>query len=262
MIGLSVFVFLFIVILVLTIVSPDLEDKQMFDLAAIGTLFLYLTWICFRHNHRVLKTADKLAQGSINPKSVYEAANNHLANKVAMWMAPWLGWVYHHAYKKKIEDNDGCQCPKCGGVMRKDSFFGLPENRLAESRVEALRYTPYRCTNGHIVVVKEHGTQFSKFSTCSKCGAYTLKHTKSETIEKATYSHGGKTMETYVCQNCGDVVTKTVFVPKLVQYSSSYSSGSSSGRSYSSRSSSHSSSRSSGSFGGGRSGGGGSSGRW
>jgi uncharacterized protein len=262
MIGLSIFVCLFIVILFLSFFYPDLEEKKMFDIASIGALLLYLTWICFRHNHRVLKTADQLVQTSVNPKSVYEAATNHKANKVAMWMAPWLGWVYYLIFKKKVNAYDECQCPKCGGVMRKDGMYGLPENHLAENRVGAMKFTPYRCVNGHSIVVKEHGKHYSDFTTCSKCGAYTLKLTQTETIRQADYSRNGEKKETYVCQHCGEVIVKTIVIPRLVHYSSgggsSYSSGSS-GRSYSSHSSSHSSG---GSFGGGRSGGGGYSGRW
>lgn len=261
MIGFSVFVMLFLVIFVLVIAYPNLEEKQMFDWAAIGSFVLYITWICFRHNQRVLRTANKLARNSVNPKSVYEAANDHLANKVAMWMAPWLGWVYYLIFKKKLAANDDCQCPKCGEVMRKDGMFGLPENHLAEERVGAFRFTPYYCNNGHRIVVKEHGNHYSDFSTCSKCGAYTLKLTKTETIREADYSRSGERKETYECQHCGDIVTKTVTIPKKVHYTSgsSGSSSSSSSRSYSSHSHSHSSG---GSFGGGRSGGGGYSGRW
>ncbi len=255
MIGFSLFVFLLLAITILVIVRPDYEEKWLFDWAAIGALFLYLTWICYRHNHRVLKTADKLAKSSVNPMSVYEAANNHAANKIAMWMAPWLGWVYNLKYKNRLKNSGDCQCPKCGGVMRKDSLFRLPERHLAEERAEALKFSPYRCANGHEIVIKGQGKRFSSFKTCEKCGAYTLKLTNTETLRKADYSRSGEKRETYVCQHCGDVVTKTVVIPKLVHYSSSSSSSSSS---YSSSSSGSSG----GSFGGGSSGGGGYSGRW
>ena len=259
MIGLSVFVFLFLVIFVLVMVNPDMEEKQMFDWAAIGSLVAYLTWICFRHNHRVLKTADKLAQSSANPKSVYQAANDHTANKVAMWMAPWLGWVYYLIIQKKLKAHDECQCPKCGAMLRKDGLFGLPENHLAEEKVGAYAFTPYYCTNGHRIVVKEKGSQFSKFITCEKCGAYTMKLVDTKIVKQATYSSSGEKEETYACQHCGETFTKTAVIPMLVRYTSGSSSGSSSGRSHSSHSY-HSSSH--GSFGGGRSGGGGHSGRW
>ena len=263
MIGMSIFVILFLVIAVAVLAFPDFNDNQFhyYSLVSLVTILLYLTWVCFRHNHRVLKTAKTLSANSVNPKSVYEAASNHTANKVAMWMAPWLGWIYYLIYKKKVEQSNECCCHNCGEMMRKDSMFGLPENHLAENRAEALKFTPYRCSNGHVIVVKEHGKQYDKFSTCSKCGAYTLKLIKTETVRAATYSASGEEKKTYECQHCGDVVAKTVTIPKLVHYSSGggSSSGSSSGRSYSSHSSSHSSG---GSFGGGHSGGGGFSGRW
>ena len=163
-------------------------------------------------------------------------------------------------YKKKKEQSRACCCPVCGDVMQKDGKFGLPENHLAEDRVEALKFTPYRCVRGHSVVVKEHGRLYSQFITCPKCGAYTMKLTNTETLKEATYSSSGEKRETYTCQHCGHTVLKSVVIPKKVRYTSSgSSSGSSSVRSYSSHSSSHSSG---GSFGGGHSGGGGYSGRW
>jgi uncharacterized protein len=144
--------------------------------------------------------------------------------------------------------------------MKKYSGFGLPEIHLAEERVGALKYTPYRCGNGHLVVVKELGSKYSKYKACSKCGAHTMQLTQSQTLVNADYTQEGKKEETYVCQYCGETLKKTVVVPKLVHYSHSGGSYSSSGRSYSSHSSSSHSSG--GSFGGGRSGGGGYSGKW
>lgn len=263
LIGFSIFVIMFLAILVSLSVFPDLEEKAYFNRVALITLVLYLTWVCFRHNHRTLKKADALAKQSVNPKSVYEAAWNHTSNKVAMWMAPWLGWIYYLIFKKKKDQNEECCCPECGGTMRTYGNFNLPANHVAEMAAGAFKFTPYRCGNGHVIVVKEQGKQFSKFSTCKKCGAYTLKKVETKTIKEADYTHSGEKLETYVCQHCGDTFTKTVTIPRLVHYtssSSSYSGSSSSSRSYSSHSSS---SRSSGgSHGGGRSGGGGYSGRW
>jgi uncharacterized protein len=238
---------------------PDLEGKPYYNWVSIVTLLLYLTWVCFRQNHRALKMAEKLAKQSVSPKSVYEAAYKNSGNKIATWMAPWLGWVYYLIFKNKIEHADDCCCPNCGETMRKDGMFGLPANHLAEDRVGALKFTPYRCVRGHEIVVKEHGKQFSKFSTCAKCGAYTLKRTQKEILVEADYTKSGKKKETYVCQNCGEIIEKTVTIPKKVHYTSSGGSYSSSSSSYSSHSSSHSSG---GSFGGGHSGGGGYSGRW
>jgi uncharacterized protein len=84
--------------------------------------------------------------------------------------------------------------------------------------------------------------------------------TDTKTIKANDYSHDGELLETCVCQHCGETLTKTVVIPKLVQYSDSSGSYSGSGKSYSSHSSSHHSSG--GSFGGGHSGGGGFSGKW
>ena len=261
MIGFSYFIITFIVVFVLSYIYPTMSLKNRCLWGLLGALPLYLTWICFRHNHRVLKIAKKLASTSLSPKSVYKAALDHGANKLAMWMAPWLGWVYKVILKKKLNESLECQCPTCNAPMDAYSGFVLPEAHAVESRLGALDFQPYRCLRGHVVVAKENGSRFTQFSTCEKCGAYTMKLVGTKNIKEATYDHDGEKMESYECQHCGETLMKMVVIPQLIHYSSSSSSSSSSGRSYSSHSSSHSS-RSSGSFGGGRSGGGGHSGRW
>ena len=260
LIGFSIFVILFLVIGYMGMRYPNLEEKTLFNRVSIITLLLYLTWVCFRHNHRVLKTAKTLAKQSINPRSVYQAAFENKGNRLATWMAPWLGWIYHRIYKKQLNQSEECTCPQCSGPMKEYAGFSLPENHLAEERVGALKFTPYRCSNGHVVVVKEHGSKYSKFETCPQCGAYTMMTTDTKTIKANDYSHSGELLETSVCQHCGETLTKTVVIPKLVHYSDTSGSYSSHGKGYSSHSSSHHSSG--GSFGGGHSGGGGFSGKW
>jgi uncharacterized protein len=207
-----------------------------------------------------LKTAKKLAKASVNPNSVYRAAFDRPNNKIAFWIAPWLGWIYYLILKKRMNAAEEFRCPQCGQMLSNDNSFRLSEIHEAEARLEALKFTPYRCPNGHEYVVREHGKRYNKFSTCSKCGAFTSLLTNTVTTRQTSYSQSGEKQETYVCQHCGETIVKTLAIPKLVHYSSSSSSGSSSGRSYSSHSSSHHSS--SGSFGGGHSGGGGYSGKW
>lgn len=158
-----------------------------------------------------------------------------------------------------MEHSSECQCPTCHSQMRKNSQFKLSEIQTLENRLGAMSYRPLYCDNGHTLVLKDKGKNYDDYSTCSKCGAFTLKKTHSVTLSQATYSHSGEREDAYECQNCGYSFTKKVVIPMKVSYSSSGSGSSSSSRSYSS----HSSSRSSGgSFGGGRSGGGGYSGRW
>lgn len=262
--GFSIYVIVIIIAVFMAFLFHGPEAENHLDWVAGVALFLYLTWVCFRHNHRVLKKADTLAKQSIKPKEIYEIAYKHTANKIAMWMAPWLGVIYYKTLKSRIAHCSEFQCPTCGKSMSRHGGFHLPEAHECETRIKALKFTPYHCRNGHEFVMKEKGSQYDKFKTCSKCGAYALKLTKSETLVMADYSHGGKKEETYECQHCGKTFTKTVVIPKLVRYSSSssgssYHSSSSGSRSYSSHSSSHSSG---GSFGGGHSGGGGYSGRW
>ena len=260
-IGLSVFLIIFIAIVIVSSFSTGMSTNRQGFWVFLVTLFLYLTWVCFRHNHRVLKIAKKLSKNTISPRSVYKAALDHGANKAAMWMAPWLGWIYYVILKKKLQSTEACVCPKCSSTLEVYPEYRLPQAHVVESRLGALDYQPYRCLQGHVVVVKEHGSQFENFSTCEKCGAYTMKQTETKTLKQATYDQAGEKMESYECQHCGETLMKMVVIPQLVHYSSSSSSSSSGSSSHSSYHSSHSSHRS-GSFGGGRSGGGGHSGRW
>jgi uncharacterized protein len=260
-IGLSVFLIIFIAIFIVSSFSTGMSTNRQAFWVFWVTLFLYLTWVCFRHNHRVLKIAKKLSKNTISPRSVYKAALDHGANKAAMWMAPWLGWIYYVILKKKLQSAEACICPKCNSTMEAYPAYRLPEAHVVENRLGALDYQPYRCLHGHVVVVKEHGSQFENFTTCEKCGAYTMKQTETKTLKQATYDHAGEKMESYECQHCGETLMKMVVIPQLIHYSSSSSSSSSGSSSHSSYHSSHSSHRS-GSFGGGRSGGGGHSGRW
>lgn len=258
MVGFSFLVIMAIVLVVVIAACPDMGAKRQGLWSLLITLPLYLTWMSFRHNRRMLKTAKKLAKNSVNPKSVYQAAYDHKANKFAMWMAPWIGWIFHLILKRKLDNTEeGCLCPTCGDSLNQTSIFMLPENHSAEQRLGVMYFTPYRCVNGHTYVVKEKGPEYVHYVTCEKCGAMTAKKTKEVTLRAASYSHQGEKEMTYECKHCDSIYTSIIMIPMLVHASSS-SSSSSSSRSHSS-SSSH---RSGGSFGGGRSGGGGHSGRW
>ena len=264
MLGFSIFVFLFLVVLVMNSRFPDMEEKRLFDWVSVITLVLYLTWVCFRQNHRALKMADSLAKQSMNPKGIYSAALNNTGTKIATWMAPWLGFAYRRVLKNRMERSIDNQCPICHTELRKDGNYALPEKHALEKRLQVFEFSPYRCINGHEIVMRKQGIHYKKYQICKSCGMFASKLTKTETVREASYKESGEKLQTFECQHCGAIVTKTVVIPKKVHYSSSsgssssYSSSSSSSRSYSS----HSSSRSSGSFGGGRSGGGGYSGRW
>lgn len=258
MIGFSFFIILGIVLFAVLAIYPNMSTTRQCVWSLVIALPLYLTWVCFRHNRRMLKTAKKLAQNSINPKSVYQAAYNHSSNKLAMWIAPWIGWIFHLILKRKVnETEEDCLCPTCGAALNPTKIFMLPDNHAAEQRLGVMNFTPYRCVNGHTYVVKEKGPEYIHFVTCEKCGAMTAKKLKEVTTRAASYSHQGEKELTYECQHCAAIYTSILAIPMLVHASSS-SSSSSSGRSHSSGSSHHSG----GSFGGGHSGGGGFSGRW
>ena len=212
MLGLSIWVILALVVFIVYLVGGNFYSKPTYTWIAIIALLGYDTWICFRQNQAALKKADKLAKVWNNPKEIYQVAFKQAGTKFAIWLAPWLGWVYLLVFRKKIKDSKTCCCPVCGSEM-KGERYELPENHKKESHLEALKFTPYRCANGHLVVLSEAGRRFSNFRACEKCGCYTSKRTEVETITEASYSHAGQRMETYVCQNCGDTETIKVTIP-------------------------------------------------
>ena len=254
--GLSLIACFFVAFMILYFLVNEANKPLLYNLSALLALFLYLTWICIRQNRRALKTADALAQVSVNPKSVYEAARNDKLTKATLTMAPWLSWVYKKKYASRIADSVDGRCPKCGKVMEPYEDFQLSDIHRDEEKLEVFKYMPFRCPDGHVTVLRRHGAMYHGYAKCAVCGAYTSKETESVTIKNATYSQDGERQTTYVCQHCGDVLVKSIVIPMLVHHTSSSSSSGSSG--------SHSghSHSSGGSFGGGHSGGGGYSGRW
>ena len=255
--GLSMIICFAIAFMILYFLLSDANKSLLYNLSALLALFLYLTWICIRQNRRALQMADALAQTSVNPKEVYEAAKKDKLTKASLTLAPWLSWVYKKKYASRIADSvDGC-CPKCRQVMKPYEDFQLSDIHLDEEKLHVFKYLPHRCPNGHITVLRRNGSMFHGYTKCAVCGAYASKETESVTLKNATYSHDGERQTTYVCQHCGDILVKSIVIPMLVHHNSSSTSSSSSGSSHSSHS--HSSG---GSFGGGHSGGGGYSGRW
>ena len=259
LIGFSVFLCAIVAFLVVTGGFPNLQGNAQDHWWIAVTLIIYLTFVSFCHNRRLMRISKRLAQKSLHPKEIYETAFSHTSNQVAMWMAPWLGFIYFLKLKRRIKNASETLCPACEAAMQVDGNIALTEAHETEARLDALRFEPYRCAYGHKYVLKQKGSRFAEFTTCKACGAYTSLKTKSETIREADYSHSGEKRETYVCQHCGETTIKSVSIPKKVR---TYTSGTSSGGGHSSSGRSHSSYSGGGSFGGGHSGGGGFSGRW
>jgi len=111
-----------------------------------------------------------------------------------------------------------------------------------------------------IKLVPNNGYHYNDFEECPACGFRTYTKPIEITVERATYSHGGKARRVKLCRHCNhEQFIEFVALAMLVRSSSS---SSRSGSSSSSSSGSGSSSSSSGSWGGGSTGGGGAGGRW
>ena len=259
LIGLSIFLCGAVAFFVIMEVFPSLQGDALDRWWCIATILLYLTFVSFCHNRRLMRISKRVAQKSLRPKEVYETAMKHTSNQIAMWMAPWIGVFYFLKLKLRIKNAPEACCPACGSGMQADRF-AMSAAHEKEEHLGALSFEPYRCGCGRKYVLMRKGKNYAEYTACPNCGAYTCKKTETKTVRQASYTERGEKQETYVCQLCGETTTKTIVIPMLVHASSGGSGGSSSSssshRSYSSHHSSH------GSFGGGRSGGGGFSGRW
>ena len=250
--GFSGLLWLFVCsVLLMTLLESD-DATYVNNWIGATSIFAYLTWICWRQNRRTLKMADKLAKDSVNPKKIYEIAENYRRTKFVNYCAPWLGLIYMTRYTMRRDACPELRCPTCGGDMHEVEGFKPNDIQACELKLETRKYVSARCQQGHEFVLVDKGKEYSKFIECTVCHGFTMKKTGTKTIESPTYSAEGVDEVTYVCQYCNATHKIRVKTPKLVDTSSSDSSSSS----YSSSSSD------SGSFGGGSSGGGGYSGRW
>lgn len=82
-------------------------------------IFLYLTWLCVRHNVKTLRFADKLAAQSGSSGSIYQAGYDYYLTKISLWSALWVGWIFMLIYKKKIKDACNYFCSYCNAKTMK-----------------------------------------------------------------------------------------------------------------------------------------------
>ena len=251
--GLSVLVWFTVAAIIIRTKMPSPEQEYWANnWIGIFTLFTYFTWICFKHNRRTLKMANKLAGSSLRPKMIYEKAKNYPRTKMVNYLAYWIGWLYIRKYDKLINESIDMLCPECHQPLTKGEPVQLPDVEAAEQEQEVRVFTPMSCAAGHAFVMKEKGKRYKAYETCDVCGAHLKKHVKDTVVKNATYTSAGLENSEYECEFCHDKTVMQIEIPMLVHDTDSdsdYDSGSSS-------------SSSSGSFGGGSSGGGGYSGSW
>lgn len=249
--GFSALAWMFVITSVIMALMPAPEQEYAArNWIAVATIFCYFTWICFKHNRRTLKMANKVAQTSLRPKKVYEKAEKYVRTQFVNYTAYWLGRHYIKKYEALKAQCVDMLCPDCRQPMTEDDTVQLPAMEAAEQSHNVYKFTSLRCPSGHAYVMKEQGKGFNAYETCEKCGAHLMGFVNSTVLTKATYSHSGLKSSEYECEFCHNKSVRKIILPKLERSSSSSSGGSSSGGS------------SGGSFGGGSSGGGGYSGRW
>ena len=231
---------------------PEVSEEKQYFWALLSGWIGYFTATGLIQNTMLLAKANKAAETSKSPRNIYRLAKNDPHSLLTRVFAPWIGIPFSILLKKRMKQSVQCVCPTCGADMMADETFQLPEKRAAEEMAGGYHFTPCRCANGHVYVLREHGSRYSSVEHCKACGAFAAKKIKETTTVSPTYSSSGIKEITYECQYCHVKRVATQSIPRLTRSTSSgyHSSGH------------HSSGRSSGSFGGGRSGGGGYSGRW
>ena len=254
--GLSGLAWLMACSALITAMMTGKEELYRNNWVGAVSIVVYLTWICWRHNVRTLKMADKVAKSSINPKQIYKKAKNYRRTVFVNAIVPWLGIPYNKKYDRLGNACPEMQCPTCHSAMSQDTELKLSEKQAFENKNDIKKYMSLRCLQGHTFVMVENGANYHYYSTCPKCGVQARKKVDAKVIEKATYTSMGLEELTYVCQFCGDETKLRESIPMLVHTTSSSDDDSS----YDSYDSSDDSD--SGSFGGGSSGGGGYSGSW
>ncbi len=240
---------------IITVAMAGKEELYVNNWVAAAAVVVYLTWICWRHNVRTLKMANKVAKDSLNPKKVYETAKTNTTALILNAITPWIGAYYNKKYDRLKNACPDMQCPTCHRAMTKGEDVLLSEKQAFETKNNIMKYVSLHCLQGHTFVKADNGANYNKYKDCQKCGVHALKQIKVKVIERATYYKGGVDEVVYVCQFCGEEQIIRQTTPKLVRPVTT-------GGSYGGSSRGWSGSHSSGSFGGGRSGGGGFSGRW
>ena len=247
--GVSGMAWLFVSTVVLKALMEGAPGRVVGNWVAVVTLVSYFSFICIRHNRRLLKMSKKVAADTMNPKKVYELAHNHFRTKLVNYLAPWFGIHYMKEYNALRDKCPEMRCPTCGKDMQLSDGFKPSDLQMCEEKIGTRRYVSLSCPEGHSFVKVDKGKKFSSYKKCSRCQGITVQQTQRNVLKKPTYVSGGLDELIFTCAFCGAVSSIKVSTPKLE-------------RSSSSSSSSGSSSHSSGSFGGGHSGGGGYSGRW
>ena len=240
------------------------EGNSHYDwLCLILTIFLYLTWICLRHNVKTWKLAKKLALTSTNPKSVYQKAYDYSLTKTTIKLAPWIGAFFSLKYEKLIKESESCCCPECHAAMSDHEGVSFSKNQMLETKLESMVYRPLRCSNGHIIVVASKGKNHEDYLVCDNCGTRAVKILKTRVVTEVSTSSEGIKEHECQCLFCGQKSVSQTKIPKIELPKvggisiggGGFSSGGSSGGFLSGGSSG-------GSFGGGHSGGGGFTGSW
>lgn len=234
---------------------PDAASAKQDNWTVWMVLFVYLTICCVVQNVLLLRNAKKAAVDAVSPAKVYDRSRNDAHGMMMRILAPWVGVFFRGRFKKLEKESVQFRCPTCGADTMPDACCQLPAMRTLEQSIHAYNYSPCSCPSGHVVVLREKGSQYRNLHECKHCKARIAKKTGEKRVVEPTYESAGLKEITYECMKCHTLQVETKSIPKLSRRtyddddrysgsSGSYSSGSS------------------GSFGGGSSGGGGYSGRW
>ena len=222
-------------------------------------LFIYFILDAIIVPWRIDTTA---AESKTAQEHLQKLQNGNQTLPLRIVVMPLIFIPYYFAYKKKVVKlkEAGYPCPFCNQLTSLASKATVQQlltgPAIIEQELNVYEYQYFECPSGHSVEVMNKGSNYSKYLTCSHCGARTVLSEGSYTVKQPSLLASGLERTDYACKNCHNHYFTTKVLPKLMVASTAAGMGRSGGGfSGGGFGGGHS-------FGGGMTGGGGAGGRW
>lgn len=170
----------------------------------------------------------------------------------AVWLSRWTKQIHGHPRV----------CPSCRAAMLRlsevEEDAHLSKGQKTEEAIGSREHDVWRCSACGTTTVESHAKEFSSWTQCGRCKAFTEKLESTKTLRAPTKEAEGRLQSRYVCMTCSRTRTEIDPLQKLTESPESSRRATNSPHNEDSPVN-----RSSGGpWGGGRSGGGGSNANW
>lgn len=212
----------FVILLLFVDSTIDLKYALIacLSLLACGTLIAVLAI------KPIASEADGHAEDAVNPRKVYLDFWYNSIVRFCLILAPWMRLFYWNRQKKKLFDGADYYCPKCKRELAEYDGFQLQPVEMLEEQLQSMKYYPYRCALGHVLVVRDMDSQGQAYVKCDKCGGFTAYKLDSYQIRRPTRYRTGKLKEFYSCSHCEHRFIRLRTIPKIGSNANNNSGGS------------------------------------